>query len=319
VAGFVVQGQSDLRDTDTYAPAIQADGANAGHRVHHNLIQNNTLGVELGSNGSALSQVDHNCLRGNGWAVANQRYATSNVRVDHNETSMTRYIPFEILGPTGGSSGPQYVRDARYDHNRTVGSGFAAYLVQRAQTVLLDHNTVEGAGESGIDIRGGVTNITVTDNRLSGTPDNTAGVGVGVLAPFTAAPEPSVGVVIAKNVVTSFLHGVRLGLNAQTSGAQILDNVTQRNRAVGILIGRTNTKALVQGNVADNNGVYGIATASPPVRGNVIVRNSMHGNTTSDALEATVETHPDGSVTLGNTWQGNSCTTDSPVNTICGK
>jgi nitrous oxidase accessory protein NosD len=66
LAGFVVQGQKDPgADGNLYAPAIQADGARSSHRIHHNLIQNNTFGIELGSNGATLSQVDHNCLRGN--------------------------------------------------------------------------------------------------------------------------------------------------------------------------------------------------------------------------------------------------------------
>ena len=316
VAGLVVQGQADSVGPDIYAPAIQADAAYGGHWIHHSLIQNNTLGVELGSNGTVLSRVDHNCLRGNDWAVANQRYATSNVRVDHNEAFRTRYIPFEVGTPAGGSD-PRFIRDARFDHNQSVESGFAAYLVQRAQSVRLDHNTVEGATQTGVDIRGENSDITVTDNRLTGT-STTAGAGVGVLAPFENVPQPSLRIVIAKNVIRSFAYGVRLGPNAQNSGTQILDNLTESNRAVGILIGQSNTKALVQGNVANNN-LYGIRTGVAPVRDNTFVGNSMHSNSATDAFELNFETQPDGSITLSNTWQNNRCDTDSPSGTICGR
>jgi hypothetical protein len=313
VAGLVVQGQPELLEGDSiYAPAVQADGAHAGHWIHHNLIQNNALGVELGSNGASLSRVDHNCLRGNEWGVANQRYATSNVQVDHNITFRTQYIPFEV-GTVAGGSEPRLLRDARFDHNRTVGSGFAAYLVLRAESIQLDHNIIEQPEQGGIDIRGENRDVKVTHNELTGT--GTAD-GVGIQPPFLEAPGPSAGLVVDNNTIKNFGAGVRLGFNAGTIGTQVLNNTTHDNQAIGILIQGTNTEALVQGNAADHNQ-YGIRT-TPSATGTRIVKNLMHSNSNVDALEGNVRTGEQG-ISLGNTWQNNHCDTDSPPGTICGR
>ena len=324
LAGFVVQGQSEPTDPalgkTIFEPAVQADRANAGHWIHHNLFQKNTFGIELGSNGSMLSRVDHNCLRGNEWAVANQRYTTDNVRVDHNEAFRTRVIPFEVGSTLGGISDPRFIRNARFDHNRSVGSGFAAYLVDRAESVELDHNVVEAPaqGGNGIYVRGENKDVAITDNELSGTP--TADTGIRLAIPTANAPQASVQLVVARNTVQSFNLGILLGA-ARTTDTQILENLTVANRTSGIQVNPTNTSALVQGNISNNN-LYGIRTSTSAVMGNRFVGNSMHSNGVGiggfDAVESSFTT-TDGVTTLNNTWQSNLCDTDSPTDTICGR
>jgi nitrous oxidase accessory protein NosD len=315
VAGLVVQGQAELvEDEGIFAPAIQADGAHAGHWIHHNLIQRNALGVELGSNGASPSRVDDNCLRGNEWGVANQRYATSNVQVDHNTAFATRVYAFEV-GTLAGGSEPRFMRDARFDHNRTVGGDFAAFLVLRAESVQLDHNTIEQPGLSGIEIRGESRDIRVTDNQLTGT---LAGVGIGILEPLLEAPGTSTKLVVANNTVENFGVGVRLGFNARTNGTRVLNNTIENHQGlgIGILINSTNTKAAVQGNVVNYNA-FGIRTTGTAA-GNRILGNSMHANTGVDAMEGNFSTSGQG-ITLGNIWQNNRCDTDSPPGSICGR
>ena len=306
VAGLVAQGQrEETQGKATFAPAIQADGANSGHWIHHNLIQDNTFGIEIGSNGTTLSRVDHNCLRGNDWGVANQRYTTVGVRVDHNDAFRTRVIPFEVGTFAAGIS------EARFDHNRSVTSGFAAYLVERAASSRVDHNTVEGATSNGLFVRGDNQDVEITDNQLTGT---TVSAGISLQPPVPQAPNPSTGMVIQGNTVEGFANGIQVTANARTTDAQIIENITRTNRLSGILIGPTNTQATVQGNVSDHN-VYGIRTVNAQVRDNSFVGNSMHFNSGFDALDFTTTV---GDVTtLNNTWQSNLCDTDSPDGTIC--
>lgn len=312
LAGFVVQGQREPTPLDktVFAPAIQADGAYAGHWIHHNLIQDNTFGVELGSSGSTPSRVDHNCLRGNDWALANQRYTTAEVRVDHNNAFRTRVIPFEVGTYAGGIS------DARFDHNRSVGSGFAAYLVEKATRVQLEHNTIEGPGPSGngIFVRGDNRDVAITNNQLSGSA--LAGTGISLSAPVPQAPAPSAGILIATNTVERFNLGILVANNARTTDTRVLENITLANRVSGIQIGPTNTSALVQANVSDRNR-FGIRTASSLVTGNSFVGNSMHENSEFDAVESSFTT-TGGVIDTNNVWQANVCDTDSPAGTICG-
>lgn len=310
LAGFVVQGQTNSAEgNNIFAPAIQADGAYAGQWIHHNLIQDNVFGIELGSNGSTPSQVDHNCLRGNDFGLANQRFTTDRVRVDHNSVFRTRVNPFEVGTDAAGA-----ISRARFDHNRSVTSGFSAYFVENATSVQLDHNSIEGVlgtGNNGIVLRGDNDDVTITLNQLSGTASAAAGV---ILMPPVDQTTPSTEVVVSQNTVEKFNFGIVLAANANTTGAQILENTTLANRTSGIQVGPTNTEAVIEGNVSDGN-VFGIRTANAAVRGNSFVGNSMHANGT-DAVESSFTT-TGGVTTLNNTWQGNLCDTDSPTGTIC--
>ena len=316
VAGLAVRSLVQPDPTDhIYTPAIQTDGTHGGYWVHGNLIQGSlvardwTLGIELGSNGTALSRVDHNCLRGNSWAVANQRYTTSLVRIDHNDTFRQGFLAYEI----GWS--PAGISDVRLDHNRSVTDGLSTVTIENAKSVLVDHNSAEGATSPTVVVRGGNAGVVIRDNELL------AGGAAGIaMAGALGGPlaNPSTKVVLDRNTIQGHTNGILLSNNANTSDMVITGNILRTNRLVGIHIGPTNTGALVTGNVSDANP-YGIRTGAPSqttpdvrVRGNVIVENSMHDNGI-DALESTV--NPDG--TLGNTWTHNSCVTDVPAEAIC--
>lgn len=132
--------------------------------------------------------------------------------------------------------------------------------------------------------------------------------------PVEPALTPASGVVIAGNTVGGFTNGILLAGNAASAGTQVLDNTTTANRLSGIQIGPSHTDALIEGNVSDGN-VYGIRTILL-VTGHTIVGNSMHGNTRFDAMESSYQV-VDGELRLGNTWEANSCVTDSPAGAIC--
>ena len=89
----------------------QTDEAHAGWRIHHNLFRDNTLALELGSDGSADGRVDHNCCRDNSYAGANQRLTLSRARLDHNATLGSGVVAWEI------GWGHRAASDIRLDHN----------------------------------------------------------------------------------------------------------------------------------------------------------------------------------------------------------
>ena len=127
--------------------------------------------------------------------------------------------------------------------SRSVGSGFAAYLFDRAESVELNHNIVEAPaqGGNGIYVRGENKDVAITDNELSGTP--TADTGIRLAIPTANAPQASVQLVVARNTVQSFNLGILLGA-ARTTDTQVLENLTVANRTSGIQINPTNTSAL---------------------------------------------------------------------------
>ena len=285
--------------------------------------QDRTFGIEIGSNGTGPSRVDHNCLRGNTWAIANQRYPASSVRIDHNDAFRHGFVTYELGSPVAGTS------NARVDHNRSVSVGFYAFLVEGSDHVRLDNNVAEDSSSSafrihgssavrvdhnaanggmGVGVLSGNTDVRISENQLTG---GTTGIGVAGSA-TGPIPNPSTRVVATSNTVHGYTTGILLALNANTSDTVITKNVVRENRLAGIQIGLTNTGALLRDNLSDLNGMFGIRTV-PGVTGNSMVANSMHGNGTADAFEGTV--HPDG--TLGNTWTSNVCDTDSPVGAIC--
>lgn len=310
VAGLAVRSQAQPAAADsTYTPAIQADGAHSGYQIHKNLIQGNdvpvgqtqdrTFGIELGSDGTAESRVDHNCLRGNTWALANQRYTAAALRVDHNDTYRQGSIAYEIGVPNASTS------DVRLDHNRSISVGVYAFRIESSSDVLVDHNHANGG--IGVFVASGNKDVEISANQLTGGT-----VGVSVPGSPTPVTNPSTGVVVNGNTVEGYSgNGISVALNANTSDLVITENVVRDNGLSGIQIGLTNTGALVQGNTSDGNASFGIRTISG-VAGNTFLANSMYGNGV-DAFEGTVRA--DG--TLGNTWTDNRCETDSVSGAIC--
>ena len=319
VAGLAIRSLVQPIRTDAiYTPAIQADGAHSGYGIHANLIQgtattqHRTLGIELGSSGTSLSRVDHNCLRGNTWGLANQRYEAHWARIDHNDTFRQGSLAYEIGLSIAGTA------DVRLDHNRSVADGPMTFRIEASTAVTLDHNTSQDSTNVAVAVYGGNAGVVIRDNRLMGGGPVGIGLAGSAVSPLA---NPSTGVVVDRNTIQGYNNGIQLSNNANTSDMVITTNTVTGNRLTGIQIGPTNTGALVKGNISDNNASYGIRTtpplASAPtvwVRGNLITENSMHGNGTKDAFEGTV--HPDG--TLGNTWTQNLCDTDDPEGAICG-
>lgn len=329
VAGLAVRTMAQpVRVDQTYTPAIQADGAHAGNRIHDNLVQgndlpretqDNTFGIEVGNDGRAESRVDHNCLRGNTWAIGNQRNTAASVRIDHNDAYRQGFVTFE-LGPAAPASA------VRLDHNHSMSVGFYAYSVENSDQVRVDDNVAKGSrtvafrvqnstsvrldhneanGGVGVQVLSGNNGMEISANQLTG------GGTIGITIPGGPAPleNPSTGLVVDGNSVHGYAsNGISMGPNANTSGVVISDNLVSGNGQAGIQVGPTNTGASVQGNTSDGNGVYGIRTG-PGARGNLLIANSMHDNARADASEGTV--NADG--TLGNTWSDNLCLTDEPA------
>jgi parallel beta-helix repeat protein len=355
VSGLVVQGLTDdapERPTPTvslYDAAIVVTDAASRVRLHHNLIRENTLGVELGG---PQSRVDHNCLRDNDFAIANQRYHLVSGRIDDNTTFRTTILPFEIGWTYAGTT------DVQIDHNLSVEDLPARVIwVENALRPRIEANEVRaarsgvvlrlssGAVVAGNEIRAGVAGFAVTRNTDGRVTDNrviTSGQGVAlgggnadvvvarnhvtgtasggafgiVLLPPAPAPVND-GITIEDNTVSG-LHaspgsGVVVRTGSVLPGSVVRRNLVSGNPGDGIVLGPDIDGLLVSSNVANQNGVDGIRLEAG-ASDNVLEDNTALGNGSVDARDLSSGA---GATTMLNQWLTTTCVTDVPTGAIC--
>jgi len=315
LAGFVVQGLVDDTPSqpspgvDLYDAAISVSDSHSGTRLHHNLVRENTLGVELGGSGRRPSRVDHNCFRDNSYAVANQRYHLADARIDDNTTFRTEIITFEIGWSYAGTT------DVRIDHNLSVDHtpavpGFAVVYVDNSTRARVDTNEVR-TGARGIHVAPTNADVRVAGNTVRATEP---GRGThGIVIATTAGRPPSRHVVIADNTVSVMGGiGILVATNAQQTDAVVKGNVATGNVVDGIVVGGSNTGNRFSGNVTTGNAGIGLRML-PGATGNLLTDNTALGNTT-DAVDQGAGA---GSVSLANSWVRTTCVTDVPTGLIC--
>jgi hypothetical protein len=330
--GFVIEGAS---------VGVDAGDRFSGYRVHHNLIQENTLfGMDFGSEGTRESRVDHNCIRENEFGLVSEldddrlwpdlgnrgpgnARDLVNARIDHNDTTWN----IEGIATAGPGRRVEVTIAGNRSRGDQVGIGF-----QNSTSSAIVDNEVTEAGSNAIVIGGGNDGLLIAANRVRG-----AGT-FGLLFVETFIDRfaiPSRDVVVARNELTQSQAGIRSNPNnlAQSS---MLENTTSENRVNGIVLVGTSGN-VIHGNHTDNNGVNGIAllsgsrsnviganqadnngtagiTAALGATGNRFEQNSMHGNVLFDARDL----NPLVNGMLQNVWTGNDCLTDFPAGKICG-
>ena len=313
VSGLVVQGVRD--DTPTVVapgysvvePAVQTDEAHAGWRIHHNLFRDNTLALELGSDGSAAGRVDHNCFRDNSYAGANQRLPLSRARLDHNATLGSGVVAWEV------GWGHRAASDIRLDHN-TSRSDARFTQVENAADVRVETNTVIAPGILGVQVRRGSSDVAVEGNQVTGALTGSA-FSLGSQTAGTAPLPPASGVTLTDNVGTGNAQsGVVATPGADVSGALIAGNVLSGNTNGMLLAGGTRDN-VIRDNVAEANRAFGIRLLAG-TSGNLLKDNILTGSGTADARDDS-DVVADGVTLLLNTWTGTTCDSDFPDRSIC--
>jgi parallel beta-helix repeat protein len=307
VSGLVVQG---LRDTTAETPApgaplfdaaVAVSDAWSGIRLDRNLVQDSTLGVELGS---SASRVDGNCFRDNDWNLANQRYSLVDARIDHNTSVRTDVIGWEI----GWFYRP--AARVRLDHNVSHSAGaFAGIYVDNVQDVTVVDNEVH-AENQGVYVAPGSARVRIADNVITNDGGSTGVTGVVVVSPDTAPA--TTGLVITGNRVsgmgTASGRGILLAPNAQPAGAVVTDNVVTDN-VEGIALGPGNHAVRVAGNTALRNRINGIRVSAGATL-NRLTDNTALGNGT-DARDGGLLA--EGATSTSNQWIRTTCRTSVPA------
>ena len=305
--GIVVRGAS---------VGIDTSDAFSGYRIHHNLVQANTLfGLDFGSEGTRESRVDHNCIRDNRFGLVSELDDDSN-------------WPF---GPVGGERTARDLYNARIDHNASfrTGEGVALAGPGRRDLVTLDHNVSRDDG-IGIALQNSTRSV-IVGNEFASSSSAAILVGganegleirsnivrrgnFGVqfrsqgFVDFFAAPNRKV--IVADNDVRDAGAGIVATFGTLVDSL-IAENTTSGNARIGInMLGTGN---IVRSNISDNNGLVGI-NALVGATGNRFEHNSMHGNAVLDARDL----NPLVNGMLPNVWIGNDCETDFPAGAICG-
>jgi len=318
VEGLVVQGAS---------VGIDASDRFSGYRIHHDLIRLNSLfGIDFGSEGTAQSRVDHNCLRQNQYGLVSE-------------------LDDDTLSTERDAWNARDLRNARLDHNDTFrngsgccGAGLEAGGPGRRDQVTFDHNL---AREEWIGIAlQNATRSSIVENEISSSrffsillggandaleirSNTVRGGGTGVLfAPeqFTLdlLATPSRNVLVSYNDVRRAAAGI-YARPASLVASVLSDNTTSENRGNGINMFSTGN--VIRDNQSNNNVVAGI-TAFPGAIGNRFEHNSMHGNGSAPGASFPPadarDLNPLLNGTVQNDWIGNDCDTDIPIGMICG-
>ena len=328
VAGLVLQGATgvDPERTNIVDAAVHLQSDSAGSRIHHNLIRLSSLGIDLGSDGSATTRVDHNCLRGelapntptrSTWGMASQRQDFVGGTVDHNETFGHRVFAYEI-GWTQAST-----RDSAFTSN-TSRDDTTTFFVQNSSHISIADNDAEPT-DFGVRAVTGNQDLNITDNRLFG------GSQIGVLFQPFIPQQPAVPASTTARVTGNEIAEFRNAGNANTGFAiglgfvrgvgaihgVLIENNVLRDSNLGLSVNPDNTGVVVRSNTITGNNigilsrVQSIVNGREPTYGHRYEQNVILGN----GLDARDDNR------RANKWVRNVCSTDQtndPALKICG-
>ena len=250
-------------------PLITTDGVGiftsrffAGNSLMHNVVQNNTIGMYVNSNGSAPTSVQANCARANnmvGASSGNGFYSDqglSNAEITNNyftgDQNAAIVVDTFLTAP----------HDIAITHNSSVNDGAIVTVATAGPTAFnltVDYNKVTGSVGSGIV----TTNVTGSEYAFNDVENGTFN---GISLHTTTSS------IIRSNKAVGFkLNGVRL---ADSS----MDNTVSANRA------------------EKNVGAGLMATGGSS--GNTISQNHMDGN----APDCDDDTNDGGTAGTGNFW-----------------
>jgi hypothetical protein len=311
--GFVVRGQIAADVVHPKSAAVMTDSAHSGYQVHDNLIMGNTVAAFFRSSGALPSSFHHNCLRDNGWGLANNWLPLVDARIHHNSTFRTANFAFEQtsncpealetnVDVCPASAG---MRRVVFDHNVSMGDNTGYRLASSSSTTAFENSVTSRIG---MRLVGAADELRIIDNHLQVTQ-------TGLARLSTATLLSNFGVLIQGNTIAgSPGTGAGIGMGERgLKNSQILGNVISGLDGEGIALLAGNTDNLVGDNTVTNNGSNGIRVAAGAT-GNTFEANAMLGN--GRLVTGAVDARDD--AFEFNVWRANICLTDIPKGAICG-
>jgi hypothetical protein len=234
----------------------------AGYDIRHNVVQNNTIGIYVNSDGSAPTYVRENCSRDNNLGGA----ASGN-----------------------GVYSDQGLSNAQITNNYFTGDQNAAIVIDTFLTaphdIAITHNESVSDGSIGTFASAGPTafNLTADYNKVIGS------VGSGIVTTNVTSSEYAYN-----DVENGTFNGVSLH---STSSSVVKSNKAIGFQLNGIRIGESSDNNTVGTNRAENNVQAGLAATANSI-GNTIQQNHMKGNS-PDCYDDTAGA---GTAGTGNSW-----------------
>ena len=248
VEGFTIQPDPASVGA-TPGIGVFTDPAFSGYDVRHNVIQNNTFGVDVNSHGELTAYVRQNCLRNNnlnqtqgGFGIFSN-IGLNNARIENNYCTQQRNYCILLTG------GPNV--NVQVTHNESVDDSTIALMV--ATNVVVDHNKVINPTNTGILLGAGVNTGDVSYNQLYGGPNSGNGISLSAQA-VAANPAPAArNLSVGNNKVSNFKwDGIRLG-DASTANT-VENNRVEYNAMAGIqATGQANNNTIQKNMIRQNH------------------------------------------------------------------
>ena len=280
----------------------------AGYQLRRAVVQGNEdFGIDLRSSGGQATVVEGNCIRGNaGDGTLGEHagiVADSADLIDaaiRNNTFTGNLEAISIVGLRSYSK-------ISIRQNTVRGEAIAIAGSTESEILRNDLDNT-GSGRDGIVFGGGNVGLVVGGNTIVGA---LPGMKFCSLCTNDHNVAPNAGLLITGNMIRNGAgSGITMAGSDSTAPVQLTRSVIERNTitgapASGIFLNDTAVGNTVVGNTSSGNA-RGINVAG--ATGNVLLRNTLTGNTIVDARDTT----PD-----QNTWIGNRCATDDPVGRLC--
>lgn len=304
IKGFTVQGASGSNGAGVWVPSSVS-----GTRILRNLLQQNTMGVYLSSNGADWTAVNGNCIRSNnvaGSAAGNGVYSDAGLeraRISGNVFTGHANAAVILIGPAGSQS------QISVDRNDAVKD--APFIFANLTDSAVTRNLSDGSAGSGIFFGGGSSDVLVAKNVVR----SCAFTGINVrYLPVSAGGYPvttgNTRLALVGNRVTGCGDaGIRLRDDAT-------GNLVRKNRVEGNGTGAVKgdgialesaTGNTLKDNRSTGNGRDGLR-ADATSTGNQVVKNRMAGNGEHDCHD---DSTGSGTAGTANTWSSDVGATES--------
>lgn len=298
IRGFTVQNA-------TNEAGISLSKAHSGSEIRENLIQENTFGVYLNSNGEKRSRVERNCFRDNnkpGSAAGNGVYSDQGVKraeVEKNVFTGHENAAMIFVGPLGTQSELKLSRNLLTDD--------APIILAKVTGSEVSRNVSVKSKGSGIFFGGNVSHVRVKENVLR--DGAFTGINLRTDSANYGTTGPNTDNVIEGNRVSGFGDaGIRLREGATRNvvrGNRVSRNGTG-DEGDGISLENADNN-LVRGNRSEANRRDGLRADSAS-SGNRIERNRMTRNREHDCHDDSTGT---GTAGTANVWRGNQGATEN--------
>jgi hypothetical protein len=260
IQGFTVQPAPPPAPAFPHGVGIFTGPAFSGHTIRHNVVQENTFGLYVNSNGAQETFVTHNCFRNNtqaGPASGNGIYSDQGLR---NATIDNNYFTAHDNASVVVDNFINGVADLRITHNSIIDD--STIVIFNSSTtafnnVLISYNHVVRPDGSAIFITGGVNNSEISFNRVEDGPSN------GISVNNTFGPSPSQNLLVAKNHASGFNQsGIRLAgaagpatnIQRNKSYSNVLDGLRAVSTALNYLIDQNHMKFNDEHDCHDDSG-----------------------------------------------------------------